>query len=110
MRLQRFSVSHYKSLASVIVDFHPNVTVIVGPNSVGKSNFVDAMRFLRDATKSDLDHAMVTRGGLTRLRQQTSAPGRPFNISFQIGVLQTFRDAKPRAASYAVEIASLKEG
>lgn len=109
MKLQRFSVSHYKSLTDVKVDLHPNVTVIVGPNSVGKSNFVDAMRFLRDACADELDHAMVSRGGITRIRQQTPG-GRPFNIAFSVRTKQYFVDDTPEDASYELEITNIKGG
>ena len=49
MYLNSLKVQHYKSLDDVSVDFAPDVTVVVGPNGVGKSNFVDVLRFLRDA-------------------------------------------------------------
>lgn len=110
MKLTSYIVSHYKSLSGVKVDFHPKVTVIVGPNSVGKSNFVDSMRFLRDAAKDDLDHAIVSRGGITRIRQQITGSGRPFNLSLGVETTQQFTDHSPESASYALEITSLKGG
>lgn len=50
MRLKSFRVQHYKSIDDVTLDIAPDVTVIVGPNGVGKSNFVDAMRFFSEGT------------------------------------------------------------
>lgn len=111
MRLETFIARHYKSLSTVSVDFHPNITLIVGPNSVGKSNFVDAMRFVRDAAKDDLDHALVSRGGITRIRQQTPGGGRPFNVGLEVRCSQGLDElGTPLLAKYALEITSLKGG
>lgn len=43
---------------------------ITGPNASGKSNLLDAFRFLRDIAKSGggLQEAVALRGGLTKLR------------------------------------------
>lgn len=69
MYLKSLKVQHYKSLDNVSVDFAPDVTVVVGPNGVGKSNFVDVLRFLRDAVTDDLEHAVTKREGIQRLLQ-----------------------------------------
>lgn len=104
MKLTDVHIHHYKSLSSVTLNLHPQVTVLVGPNAAGKSNFVDALRFLRDAAKDSLDHAVVARGGLTRIRQ--SSTGRPFNIGLGIEVLQSFDDHEDQPGSYSLDIAS----
>jgi predicted ATPase len=47
------------------------VTYVTGANATGKSNFLDAFRFLRDITKvhgGGLQKAISDRGGLTKLR------------------------------------------
>jgi predicted ATPase len=43
---------------------------LVGPNASGKSNFLDAFRFLRDICKpgGGLQHAVKQRGGLSKIR------------------------------------------
>ena len=104
MKLTNVSIHHYKSLSSVDVKMHPQVTILVGPNAAGKSNFVDALRFLRDAAKDNLDHAVVARGGLTRIRQ--SSTGRPFNIGLGIDVVQEFDSLAPQPGRYVLDIAS----
>jgi predicted ATPase len=80
MRLKTVSIRHYKSLDSVDVDFGP-VTVLVGPNGVGKSNFVDALKFFRDMNQDNLDHAVISREGIDRIRQIYKS--RPYNVSLK---------------------------
>lgn len=108
MKLTNVQIRHYKSLADISVSLHPNVTVVVGPNAVGKSNFVDALRFLRDAAKDDLDHAIVSRGGLSRVRQNSFS--RPFNFGISIETRQSFDECSDKPASYSLEIASTSGG
>ncbi|MBV2164247.1 MAG: AAA family ATPase [Comamonas sp.] len=48
-----------------------DVTYILGPNASGKSNFLDAFRFLRDVSKpagGGLQSAVIARGGISKLR------------------------------------------
>lgn len=82
MFLKSVKVQHYKSLGDVAVDLSPGVTVIVGPNGVGKSNFVDVLRFLHDAVTDDLEHAITKREGITRLLQ--SYKTKPYRIGIQL--------------------------
>lgn len=82
MYLKSIKVQHYKSLGDVAVDFAPDVTVIVGPNGVGKSNFVDVLRFLHDAVTDDLEHAVTKREGIGRLLQNYQT--KPYKIGIQI--------------------------
>jgi predicted ATPase len=82
MKLDTFSVKHYKSLSDVTVKFDPNVTVIVGANAVGKSNFVDAMRFLRDSHALGPGQAFRRRGGIDSVLALDVA--RDVQVEFQI--------------------------
>ncbi len=82
MYLKSLKVQHYKSLDDVSVDFAPDVTVVVGPNGVGKSNFADVLRFLRDAVSDDLEHAVTKREGIGRLVQ--SYKTKPYKIGIHV--------------------------
>lgn len=79
MGLRTFHVEHYKSLNDITLSFADDVTVIVGPNGVGKSNFVDAMQFLRDAAGENLERAIAQREGISRLLQTYKT--KPYQIA-----------------------------
>ena len=64
MRLASVRIRHYKSLSDIEFEDMQPLTVLVGCNGVGKSNIIDALRFLRDAVTGGLDHAVSKRGGI----------------------------------------------
>ncbi|RJX31178.1 MAG: chromosome segregation protein SMC [Desulfurivibrio sp.] len=43
-------------------------TFLIGPNASGKSNLLDAFRFLRDLANDGLEAAVIRRGGVSALR------------------------------------------
>src|SRR5947209_1438496 len=60
--LRRVQIRGYKSIAFCDVTLEP-LTILVGRNGSGKSNFVDALAFLRDAMESGVAEAVKRRGG-----------------------------------------------
>ncbi|GBC83217.1 Chromosome partition protein Smc [bacterium HR10] len=64
--IRKVAIRNYKSLADVEVELG-RFTVLIGPNGSGKSNFVDALRFVRDAVIWGIDAAVVRRGGFSRI-------------------------------------------
>ena len=105
MKLSSARIRHYKSLDDVSIDFSEKITVLVGPNAVGKSNIVDSLRFIRDAIASDLEHAVSSRGGMSRVRQYSKT--RPFKVSLQLTFSQDSPDEGTKQAEYEFSIESL---
>lgn len=105
--LKRLQVQHFRSLVDVVVDFG-SLTLLVGPNATGKSNFVDALRFLRDAVVHGLDHAVSGRGGIDVIRQYS--PTRPFIISFSLEVEYELPEVDEHlfTGSYQLRLSSAK--
>lgn len=69
MYITRIQLKNWKNFSEVDVPLTGRV-FIVGPNAVGKSNFLDAFRFLRDIAMPDggLQRAVNVRGGITKIR------------------------------------------
>ncbi|OFA48279.1 hypothetical protein BEN35_18925 [Streptomyces fradiae] len=107
--LTRVQVTNYRSIASCDVRPGP-LTVLAGPNAAGKSNFLDAIRFLRDALNSSPAQALESRGGLQEVLHR-DASGRPadhFRICLHAHLPQTKRPALD--ALYLLEVGTHPEG
>ena len=64
--ITRIKIHNYKSLRNV--EFRPGrLSVLVGPNASGKSNFADAIDFLSSVYRSGLEMAVQYKGGLDRI-------------------------------------------
>jgi predicted ATPase len=105
MKLRSAHIRHYKSLDDVEVKFSDGITVLVGPNAVGKSNVVDALRFVRDAMASNLEHAISTRGGITRVRQFSRT--KPYKLSIQLNFSDDHDETGIGNAGYEFSVESL---
>jgi predicted ATPase len=105
MYLSRIRIRHYKSLDDVSIDFSHPITVLVGPNAVGKSNVVDCLRFVRDAVSIDLEHAVSARGGIGRVRQYSRT--RPYKLSIDITLREEEELESDRLSQYEFAIESL---
>jgi predicted ATPase len=80
--LDALTVSNYRSLgAEVHIDFG-RLTVLVGRNGSGKSNVLDALRFVSDAMHMGLSGAITARHGIAAVRRWSG--GRPFNVAVRL--------------------------
>ena len=77
-------IKNYRSLKDVDIDLG-RLTVLVGRNGAGKSNFVDALKFVQESLQIGLESAVANRNGLASLRRWT-AKGRPVEIEIGISV------------------------
>lgn len=94
--IHRIRIQNYKSLADVTVDLSP-VTVLVGRSGTGKSNFVEAIRCLRDVlhsqTRSQELHQhwaqikpAMSDGCLLSFDVEFSVPGLPEHYRYQLTI------------------------
>lgn len=69
MRISHIELYSWKNFRKVSVDLSDRV-FLVGPNASGKSNFLDALRFLRDLAVpgGGLQRACAERGGVSKIR------------------------------------------
>ena len=83
--LTRVVLKNYKSIEACDVDLH-SLTFLVGANGAGKSNFLDAPRFVADALRTSLDHALRERGGIQEVRRRTGGHPTHFGIRLEFAV------------------------
>lgn len=69
MRVSRIRLKNWRNFSAAEVPLG-NRMFIAGPNASGKSNFLDAFKFLRDIAirGGGLQHAISVRGGLSKIR------------------------------------------
>ncbi|MBF0517315.1 MAG: AAA family ATPase [Nitrospirae bacterium] len=69
MIISRIKLKNWKNFANADINLKDRV-FIVGPNASGKSNLIDAFRFLRDIAKDGggLQQAITERGGISKIR------------------------------------------
>ncbi len=77
-------IKNYRSIAEVSVRLGP-LTVFVGRNGSGKSNFVRALQFVADALRVGLDAAILKRGGIGALRR-LAPKGRPHDVEISLAL------------------------
>jgi predicted ATPase len=71
VHISRFKLKNWRNFKSGEISDLPDSVFILGPNASGKSNLLDAIRFLRDVAKprgGGLQDAIERRGGIGKLR------------------------------------------
>src|SRR5271155_3856270 len=81
--ITRVSLRNYKSIAACDVRLRPLV-FLVGQNGSGKSNFLDALRFVADSLNTSLDHALRDRGGIREVRRRSGGHPTHFGVSLDL--------------------------
>ena len=80
--IKRVILKNYKSIAACDVQLQP-LTFLVGRNGSGKSNFLDALRFVSDALNHSLEHAIRDRGGINDVRRRSRGHPNHFSIRLE---------------------------
>jgi predicted ATPase len=78
--IKRVRITNYKSLGDVTVDLDP-VTVLIGRSGTGKTNFVEALRLLRDFLIQRND-GIIQRQSSGWQRIMSATAHRPMTVSF----------------------------
>jgi predicted ATPase len=96
--LTRVTIENFKSIAFCDVKLGP-LTFLVGLNGAGKSNFIDALRFCRDALRGPLDQAFASRSSNLQNLSHIGAGSSPgFGLRVEMQLSET------SAAHYAFAI------
>ncbi len=105
MIVSRLVLKNWRNFRTFDVPFRDRV-IIIGPNAAGKSNLLDAVRFLRDIAHpgGGLQRAITQRGGLSKVRclaarrepdveieVELSELGSPPEYKYAIGIHQQVR-------------------
>jgi predicted ATPase len=68
--LRRVRIRNYKSIAFCDVTLEP-LTILVGKNGSGKSNFLDAIAFVADVIRAGTSEAIDRHGGLSSIKPRS---------------------------------------
>ena len=87
--ITRVVLKNYKSIAACDVRLGP-LTFLVGRNGSGKSNFLDALRFVADGLNTSLDHAIRDRGGINDVCRRSRGHPNHFSIRLEFTLPEDF--------------------
>ena len=85
MRITRLQLKNWRNFRNADLALRDRV-FIVGPNASGKSNLLDALRFLRDTASSGFGQAVNSRGGLTRVRCLAARNYNHGHVTLAVGI------------------------
>jgi predicted ATPase len=102
-QITKIFIRNYKSLAEAAIEL-PMFCVLVGPNGVGKSNFIDALAFVKDSLGESMDLAFKKRGGQSAVRRRSG--GHPTHLGIQLVMTLPGQGR----ALYAFEVAAKASG
>ena len=86
MIISRLKLANWRNFTEVDIPLRDRA-FIIGPNASGKSNLLDAIRFLRDVAKRDgggLQSAVRRRGGVRQLRSLSAHSGSGVRIEVHL--------------------------
>ncbi|MGC9353758.1 MAG: AAA family ATPase, partial [Mariniphaga sp.] len=90
MIIKRLKLYNWKNFQNVDIKFTER-NFIIGSNAAGKSNLLDALRFLRDISKQagGLQAAVNFRGGVKKIRCLAARKRSDVEIEIHLGEPQT---------------------
>lgn len=103
--LRRVRIRNFKSIKFCDVTLEP-LTVLVGRNGSGKSNFVEALAFLRDLVTLGVVEAITRHGGPTvKYRKEHE----PVSIVVDYVASRTRKTSQPTTLRYGVKLVGLHD-
>jgi predicted ATPase len=96
LRFTRLRLENWRNFRQVDVELAQRV-FLVGPNASGKSNFLDAFRFLHDVASRGFQAAVRSHGGVSRLRNLSAPDDAEVMVAVSIG-----SDDRPDLWAYEV--------
>lgn len=106
--IQRVRLRNFRSIRACDVELG-NLVVLVGPNASGKSNFLDALQFTRDALHFRLDEALRMRDGFSEVCCKSAEPSTQFSVRIDLAIRRR-SDAYSPTAFYAFEVGAAPGG
>lgn len=105
MFVSRIKLKNWRNFTAVDVPLR-EIVYLIGPNASGKSNFLDAFRFLRDVVNpkgGGLQQAVLARGGLKKVR--SLAARRNPRVEFEIELRESLdNDSTPADWRYFLSL------
>ncbi|MER5652862.1 AAA family ATPase [Streptomyces sp. NPDC002131] len=104
--ITRVRVGNYKSIAHCDVALG-RFTVLLGLNAAGKSNFLDALRFVRDALVQGPAEAVAARGGWEEVLRRVPELATSCTIGMEFQLPAIADGTGPLAGRYEITLAPL---
>ncbi|WP_369030747.1 AAA family ATPase [Streptomyces adonidis] len=102
--ITRVRIENYKSIAHCDVTLG-RFTVLLGLNAAGKSNFLDALRFVRDALVDSPAEAVAARGGWDEVLRRVPEPTTSCTIGLEFRLPAITHDREPWVGRYEITLA-----
>jgi predicted ATPase len=107
MFIERLRVTNFRSFRELDLELSP-LSVLVGANASGKTNFVQLFRFLRDVANEGFESAIALQGGIEQIRNSRVGRSEPLTIevegAFAERTLLTYANIKPQRYHYRFTI------
>ena len=85
MRITHLRLKNWRNFSNVDVSLQDRV-FIVGPNASGKSNLLDALRFLQEVVTNNFQNAVKARGGFGNINCLADTPYISDEVTVSVGI------------------------
>ncbi len=84
MKIDSITIQNFKSIKEAQIDLNKGINVLIGPNGVGKTNFIQFFRMLNNIIEKNLQNYVASSGGAESLLHFGSKVSKSiyFNLDF----------------------------